>query len=92
MVEGSKWLAGLLALCLPLTGASAQPMRKGAPGIGQANIIGAAGMTARLQAQGYSDVHNLRVGPDGRSWMGEATRNGISHTVIASPDGTVIAP
>jgi hypothetical protein len=92
MVEGSKWLVGLLALCLPLTAASAQPMRKGPPGIGQANIIGSAGMAARLQAQGYSDLHNLRPGLDGRSWMGEATRNGISHTVIASPDGTVIAP
>jgi hypothetical protein len=90
MLEGSKWLTGFLALCLPLTGASAQPMHKGTPIVGQGNALGAAGVTARLQSQGYSEIRNLRAGPSG-TWMGEATRNGVTYTIAANPDGTLIA-
>jgi hypothetical protein len=47
-------------------------------------------VTARQQSQGYSEIHNLRRGPDGK-WIGEAKRNGVSHTIIANPDGSVTA-
>ncbi len=56
----------------------------------QAAASGAAGVTARLQAQGYLDVHNLRRMPDG-TWTGKATRNGAPVTVTSDPSGTTIA-
>jgi hypothetical protein len=56
----------------------------------QAAAAGGAGVTSRLQAQGYKDVHDLRRMPDGK-WVGEATRNGHPVTVTSDPTGTTIA-
>jgi hypothetical protein len=56
----------------------------------QAAAAGAAGVTSRLQSQGYKDVHDLRRLPDGR-WVGEATRNGVPVTVTSDRSGTTIA-
>jgi peptidase YpeB-like protein len=56
----------------------------------QAAAAGAAGVSSRLQAQGYKDVHDLRRMPDGK-WVGEATRNGAPVTVTSDPAGTTIA-
>jgi hypothetical protein len=56
----------------------------------QAAAAGAAGVTSRLQSQGYKDVHDLRRLSDGR-WVGEATRNGVPVTVTSDPSGTTIA-
>jgi hypothetical protein len=63
--------------------ASAQTRNQAAP-------AGAAGVTARLQSQGYGNIHNLRRAPDGK-WMGEATRNGRPVMVTSDPAGTTIA-
>ena len=43
-----------------------------------------------MQALGYSGIHDLRRGPDGK-WVGQATRNGVPVTVTAEPQGNVIA-
>jgi hypothetical protein len=56
----------------------------------QAAAAGAAGVTSRLQSQGYKDVHDLRRMPDGK-WVGEATRNAVPVTVTSDPGGTTIA-
>jgi hypothetical protein len=56
----------------------------------QASNAGAAGVTSRLQSQGYKDVRNLRPGPDGK-WVGQATRNGMPVTVTSDRAGTTIA-
>ena len=56
----------------------------------QAATAGAAGVSSRLQTQGYKDVHDLRRMPDGK-WVGEATRNGHPVTVTSDPAGTTIA-
>jgi hypothetical protein len=56
----------------------------------QAAPAGAAGVTARLQSQGYANIHNLRPAPDGK-WVGEATRNGVPVRVTSDPAGTTIA-
>ena len=56
----------------------------------QAAVAGAAGVSSRLQSQGYKDVHDLRRMPDGK-WVGEATRNGVPVTVTSDPAGTTIA-
>ncbi len=56
----------------------------------QAAPAGAAGVAARLQSQGYADIHDLRRGPDGK-WVGEATRNGVPVRVTSDPAGTTIA-
>jgi hypothetical protein len=56
----------------------------------QAAAAGAAGVSSRLQSQGYKDVHDLRRMPDGK-WVGDATRNGVPVTVTSDPDGTSIA-
>ena len=66
------------------TTAFAQPTRN------QAAAAGAAGVTSRLQAQGYKDVHDLRRMPDGK-WVGEARRNGVPVTVTSDPAGTTIS-
>ncbi|MBN9087068.1 MAG: PepSY domain-containing protein [Reyranella sp.] len=57
---------------------------------GQAAAAGAAGVTARLQSQGYRDIHDLRRTPDGK-WTGKAIRNGAPVTVTSDPAGTTIA-
>jgi hypothetical protein len=56
----------------------------------QAAAAGAAGVSSRLQAQGYKDLHDLRRMPDGK-WVGEATRNGVPVTVTSDPAGTTIS-
>ena len=56
----------------------------------QAASAGAAGVTSRLQSQGYKDVHDLRRMSDGK-WVGTATRNGHPVTVTSDPAGTTIA-
>jgi hypothetical protein len=56
----------------------------------QAVEAGAAGVAARMQAQGFSEIHNLRKKPDG-TWTGEATRNGVAATITAEPDGRLTA-
>lgn len=56
----------------------------------QAAAAGAAGVSSRLQSQGYKDVHDLRRMPDGK-WVGTAIRNGHPVTVTSEPSGTTIA-
>jgi hypothetical protein len=56
----------------------------------QAAAAGAAGVSSRLQSQGYKDVQDLRRMPDGK-WVGTAMRNGHPVTVTSSPDGTTIS-
>ncbi len=56
----------------------------------QAAVAGAAGVSSRLQSQGYKDIRDLRRMPDGK-WVGEATRNGVPVTVTSDPSGTTIA-
>jgi hypothetical protein len=56
----------------------------------QAAAAGPAGVTARLQSQGYANIHNLRRAPDGK-WVGDATRNGRPVTVTSDPAGTTVA-
>jgi len=56
----------------------------------QAAPAGAAGVAAHMQALGYSEIHDLRRGPDGK-WVGQAIRNGVPVTVTAEPQGNVIA-
>jgi len=80
------WLAAALAFAV--SAANAQTMPKGSTN--QATNAGAPGVAARMQAQGYSDVRNLRRGPDG-TWVGEAKRNGVTHTMTANPDGSITA-
>lgn len=56
----------------------------------QATNAGSAGVTSRLQSQGYKDIHKLRPGPDGK-WVGKATRNGVPVTVTTDSAGMTIA-
>jgi hypothetical protein len=56
----------------------------------QAAAAGAAGVTSRLQAQGYKDVQGLHRMPDGK-WVGTALRNGHPVTVTSDRAGTTIA-
>lgn len=82
--------ASIAALILAASAADAQTMPKGPTSTSQTTSAGAAGVTARLQSQGYSGIHDLHRGPDGK-WTGEAKRNGVKHTVTANPDGSVTA-
>jgi hypothetical protein len=77
-------------LVLAVSTADAQTMPKAPASPSQTTNAGAAGVTARLQSQGYSGIHDLRRGPDGK-WVGKATRNGVGRTVTANPDGSVTA-
>lgn len=56
----------------------------------QAAVAGPAGVTSRLQSQGYKDVQNLRRMPDGK-WVGTAMRNRHPVTVTSDQSGTTIA-
>jgi hypothetical protein len=56
----------------------------------QAAAAGAAGVSARLQSQGYGNIHDLRRTSDGK-WVGQATRNGVPVTVTSDPSGRTIA-
>jgi hypothetical protein len=78
----SRWL---LASVLVLVSAAANAQSRN-----QASNAGAAGVTSRLQSQGYKDIRNLRPGPDGK-WVGQATRNGVPVTVTSDRAGTTIA-
>jgi len=78
------------ASALVVSTATAQTMPKGPTPTNQTTQAGAAGVSSRLQSQGYSQIHNLHRGPDGK-WVGEATRNGVRHTVTANPDGSTTA-
>ncbi len=56
----------------------------------QAAAAGAAGVTSRLQSQGYKDVHDLRKTPGGK-WVGTAMRNGHPGTDPSEQPGTTSA-
>jgi hypothetical protein len=74
----------LAAVLVVLSGAAFAQTRN------QAAAAGAAGVSSRLQSQGYKDVRDLRRMPDGK-WVGEATRNGVPVTVTSDPAGTTIS-
>lgn len=79
----------LLALVALSASASAQPPQ--APTTrSQTSAAGAAGVAARMQALGYTEIHNLHRGPDGK-WVGNAERNGAPVTVTAEPQGGITA-
>ena len=78
----------LLALIVLSTSASAQTPRP--PTTHNQSAVTAAGVAARLQAQGYTGVENLHKGPDGK-WVGQAMRNGVPATVTVGPEGDVTA-
>ena len=78
-----RTLAVLLVLLAALP-AAAQTTRN------QAASAGVAGVNARLQSQGYHDIHNLHRTPDG-FWVGTATVNGVEKNVTVLPDSTTIA-
>jgi hypothetical protein len=82
------WLAAAFAMIF--SAASAQTTPQGPAPTSQMTNAGAAGVAARMQSQGYSEIHNLHRGPDGK-WVGEAVRNGVPFTVTADPDGKLIA-
>jgi hypothetical protein len=77
-------MRGLLAALLVFASGTALAQTRN-----QAAAAGAAGVTARLQSQGYANIHNLRRAPDGK-WVGEATRNGLPVRVTSDPAGTTI--
>jgi hypothetical protein len=81
-------LATSLVMVVPMAQAQTRPT--GPAPANQAVHDGAAGAAARMQAQGFSDIHDLRKGPDGK-WTGEAMRNGVPSTVTAEPDGRLTA-
>ena len=54
------WLAA--ALVMTVSAASAQTMPKGPASTSQTTKAGAAGVAARMQSQGYSEIRNLRRG------------------------------
>ena len=83
-----KHSVALLALVVLSASASAQTPQT--PTTHNQSVVTAAGVAARLQAQGYSGVENLHKGPDG-NWVGQATRNGVPATVTIGPDGAVTA-
>ena len=78
----------LLVMMVFSTSASAQAPQT--PTTHNQSAVTAAGVAARLQAQGYSGVENLHKGPDGK-WVGQAMRNGVPATVTVGPEGDVTA-
>jgi glucose/arabinose dehydrogenase len=81
----------LLALIVLSSAASAQtPKTPQTPTTQNQSAATAAGVAARLQAQGYSEIQNLHRGPDGK-WVGQATRNGVPVTITAGQDGGITA-
>ena len=77
-----------LSLALALIGlaGAAVAQSRSAP----ASTAGTAGVTTRLQALHYKDVHDLRRGPDGQ-WVGKTRQGNVEKTVTITRDGTVIA-
>lgn len=81
----------LLALMVLSASASAQTLKTPqVPTTHSQSTATAAGVAARLQAQGYSEIQGLHRGPDGK-WVGQATRNGVPVSVTAEPDGGITA-
>jgi hypothetical protein len=80
---------GVLLLALVLS-ASANAQTPQIPSTKNQSSVTAAGVAARLQAQGFSEIQNLHRGPDGK-WVGQATRNGVPSTVTIGPEGDVTA-
>ena len=78
----------LLALIGLSTSASAQTPQT--PSTKNQSATTAAGVAARMQALGYSEIQNLHHGPDGK-WVGQATRNGVPVTVTTDSEGKVTA-
>jgi hypothetical protein len=78
----------LFALVVLSTSSSAQTPQ--APTTRSQTTATAAGVAARMQALGYTDIHNLRRGPDGK-WIGEAVRNGAPVSITAEPQGSITA-
>ncbi|SJZ45219.1 hypothetical protein SAMN02745126_01120 [Enhydrobacter aerosaccus] len=76
----------LAASLVVLAGGTAAQVPAGPPARNQASSAGSAGVTAHMQSQGFSEIHNLHRGPDGK-WTGQAVRNGVPYTVTAEPDG-----
>ena len=81
---------GVLLLALFAVSASASAQTPQTPSTKNQSAATAAGVAARLQAQGYSEIQNLHRGPDGK-WLGQATRNGVPATVTVGPEGDVVA-
>jgi hypothetical protein len=81
---------GALLLVLIVLSAAAQAQTPQTPSTKTQSTATAAGVAARLQAQGYSEIQNLHRGPDGK-WVGNATRNGVPSTVTVGPQGDVTA-
>jgi hypothetical protein len=79
----------LLALIVLSTSAGAQTPQTPTTR-SQTSAAGAAGVAARMQALGYTEIHNLHRGPDGK-WVGDASRNGVSVSVTAEPQGGITA-
>lgn len=50
--------------------------------------MGAVRAAARLQARGYTEIHDLKQDSDG-SWTAVATRNGMTLNVVEQPDGKI---
>ncbi|MBV8191261.1 MAG: hypothetical protein JOY81_02590 [Alphaproteobacteria bacterium] len=78
------------ALIMSATAATAQALPHNLHQAKRVVDTGAASAAARLQAQGYSDIHDLKKGPDG-NWTAVATRNGLSLTVVEQSDGKIVA-
>jgi len=79
----TRLLAALLVIAFA---GAAWAQSKSAP----ASTAGSAGVTTRLQALHYGNVHGLRRGPDGQ-WLGKARQGNIEKSVTVAPDGTVVA-
>ena len=75
-----------LALAMLAFAGAAGAQTRSAP----ASTAGTAGVTTRLQALHYKDVHDLRRGPDGQ-WVGTARQGNVEKTVTISRNGTVTA-
>jgi hypothetical protein len=78
----------LLAVIVLSTPASAQTPQT--PSTKNQSSATAAGVAARMQALGYSEIQNLHRGPDGK-WVGNATRNGVPVMVTTDSEGKVTA-
>ena len=85
-----KFMSLLLIGVVTASAVSAQTPGKPPATPNQTTRAGAAGVAARMQALGYTNIHDLRRGPDGQ-WTGKAERNGVPVTVTAEPQGSVIA-
>jgi hypothetical protein len=79
----------LLALIVLSTSAGAQTPQTPTTR-SQTSAAGVAGVAARMQALGYTEIHNLHRGPDGK-WVGDASRNGVPVSVTAEPQGGITA-